>query len=302
MRIFPIIPIWIMLFISIVLILIIFFSKSRNYIHLCIIILLFLINLRIMIPKTSINEDYSNLNILFVIDNTISMNALDYNGDTRLSAVKEDCKYIIGELQGANFSIITFNNKTRLNIPFTNDINSTINVINLIEVIDPLYAKGSSLNVPYNSLKQSLSNSKRTNILFFISDGEITDNSSLMDYSDISKYIVDGAVLGYGTSKGGFMKNSIDNGYLFDYTNNYNEKAISRLNEKSLKKLSNDLDIKYIYMNKQFMIDSKIKDIKAISRRDNDNIINYIDIYYIFAIPIFLLLLIDYYNLRRKYI
>ena len=50
----------------------------------------------------------NDLDVLFVVDNTISMIAEDYNGDnTRLSAVKEDIKHIVEELEGAKFSIVT---------------------------------------------------------------------------------------------------------------------------------------------------------------------------------------------------
>ena len=41
--------------------------------------------------------------------------------------------------------------------------------------------------------------------VFFITDGEITNNDSLESFSKASKYIDYGAVLGYGTKEGGKM-------------------------------------------------------------------------------------------------
>lgn len=42
--------------------------------------------------------------VLLVVDNTISMLARGYNGETeRLTAVQEDCAYIMDELYGASF-------------------------------------------------------------------------------------------------------------------------------------------------------------------------------------------------------
>ena len=76
MKLFPIIPIWIMLIICISLIIYIIIKK-RDLLQILIIILLFVINLRIMIPSNNSKTIKNDLDILFVIDNTISMNALD---------------------------------------------------------------------------------------------------------------------------------------------------------------------------------------------------------------------------------
>ena len=58
-----------------------------------IVILLFVINLRIMIPSSDVKVQTNNFDVLFVIDETISMLAEDYNGNnTRYEGVKEDCK------------------------------------------------------------------------------------------------------------------------------------------------------------------------------------------------------------------
>ena len=174
MKMFPIIPIWLITIICISLIIYIILSK-RNYIHIAIIIILFIINLRIMIPSNNDERVSNNLNVLFVIDNTISMNALDYNGSSkRLDGVKDDCKYIIDNLIGARFSVITFDNNSKIMIPFTYDSNITYDSIEIISPINELYAKGTSLNTPLdNMLKvlQNNDNSNRINVVFFISDG-----------------------------------------------------------------------------------------------------------------------------------
>ena len=211
MRTFPIIPIWIMLIVCISLIIFIIIKSNNKIIEIAIVILIFIINLRIMIPGDNYKSVSNNLDVLFVIDNTISMNAEDYNGnETRLSGVKKDCNYIIERLSGARFSIITFNNKAQIIIPFINDINLAMETIDIIEPIDELYAKGSSLNTPIETILMSLNSSEkkdnRIRVIFFISDGEITKNESLSSYREIREHINNGAVLGYGTSKGGNMK------------------------------------------------------------------------------------------------
>lgn len=306
MKCFPIIPLWIIIPISIIFIVYSIFSKKIDFISITIIILLFIINLRIMIPNNNIDNDLNNLNVLFVLDNTISMQALDYDGkNTRMSGVVEDSKHIINKLYGANFSLICFDNNAKVVIPYTRDVNSIINGFNNIMPIQDLYAKGSSLNMPYNTIKDYLKKSKEKsnfNILFFISDGEITNNEKLRNYYDISDMLDDGAVLGYGSNKGGYMKSTTDfsdNKYIID--NSSNNKAISKIDESNLKRLANDLNIDYIHMNKKNNIEDKLSEIKyRINKKDySSNKSNYNDIYYIFVVPLFILLIIDFDRIRR---
>lgn len=313
MKIFPIIPIWIMIIICTALIIFIIKKNNKNIIQIIIVILLFIINLRIMIPNNNSQILTNNLDVLFVIDNTISMNAEDYNGNnTRLSAVKQDCKYIVEKLSGARFSVITFNNTAKIMTPYTKDTNITIETVDIIEPIDELYAKGSSLNTPLDTMVSSLKSSQkkenRIRILFFISDGEITDDSSLKSFSEVSKYIDNGAVMGYGTNKGGYMKTknkySESEDYIIDYTNyNYN-KAISKIDENNLQKIAKDINVEYIHMERQVDINRKLDEIKRLttSNIDSSDKSTYDDTYYIFVIPLLVLLTIELNNLRRKVI
>lgn len=313
MKIFPIIPIWIMIIICTALIIFIIKKNNKNIIQIIIVILLFIINLRIMIPNNNSQVLTNNLDVLFVIDNTISMNAEDYNGNnTRLSAIKQDCKYIVEKLSGARFSVITFNNTAKIMTPYTKDTNITIETVDIIEPIDELYAKGSSLNTPLDtmisSLKSSQKKENRIRILFFISDGEITDDSSLKSFNEVSKYIDNGAVMGYGTNKGGYMKTknkySESEDYIIDYTNyNYN-KAISKIDENNLQKIAKDINVEYIHMERQVDINRKLDEIKRLttSNIDSSDKSTYDDTYYIFVIPLLVLLTIELNNLRRKVI
>lgn len=311
MKIFPIIPIWIMIIICISLIIYITI-KTKSIIQTIIVILIFLINMRIMIPANNIKTTKTNLDVLFVIDNTISMNALDYNGNkTRLSGVKEDCKYIVDELNGSRFSIISFDNNARVLTPFTYDSNITKETIEIIKPINELYAKGSSIDLPINEIIDSLNNSSKKNnntkIIFFTSDGENTNNNNIKSFKKIAKYISNGAVLGYGTKKGAYMINDSEyktDDYIMDYTSADYGKAISKIDEKNLKKIANDINIDYIHMNNNNnnVLKNKIKEIKNktnITLENNDKS-SYDDIYYILVIPLFILLLIELIRYRRR--
>ncbi len=80
----PIIPIWLMAVICVILL---FFTRKGafNYIRqIIIIILLFAINLRIMVPNPDAQTVEKKVDVLFVVDNTISMLAEDYGKDNGL--------------------------------------------------------------------------------------------------------------------------------------------------------------------------------------------------------------------------
>ena len=78
----PIIPVWIMAIICVFLLLL----KRKGIVpyirQVMTIVLLFVINLRIMIPDDTVTYKKVEMNthVIFVVDNTLSMVAQDYNG------------------------------------------------------------------------------------------------------------------------------------------------------------------------------------------------------------------------------
>ena len=291
----------------------IFHSKDKfKFIRqIIIILLLFAINLRPMIVKENekVEELVTEIDVLFVIDNTISMKAEDYNGSIpRMSAVKRDCSHIIASLPGARFSVVKFENKSMVMIPFTTDANKAIQCINTLSGIDKYNAKGSSMNVVKEDMKKQLDRDSENEkmVVFFISDGEITNEDKLESFSDCASKIDDGAVLGYGTETGGKMQIKQYDGtitYLEDpteYDSSYKHPvALSKIDEKNLKKIASDMNIDYIHMEKQADIDAKLEDIKnnaskKMKEKDEDT---KTDLYYIFLVPLVIVIgyeIIDY--------
>lgn len=315
MKLFPIIPIWLISIISIILLDRILSSKKTRLTlyEIGLIIIIFIMNLRISIPIKNADVLTNDVDVLFVVDNTLSMYAVDYDSYTksRMDAVKEDCSYIIRKLNGARYSLITFNNTSKLALPYTYDSDITKESIEVLQPLKEYYARGSSLNTPLKDttdfLKRTFNDEEnRKKIIFFISDGEITDDSKLESFSSIKEYIDDGAVLGYGTTKGGNIKTIDDftgeETYLEDNSTWPYKKAVSKIDESNLKKIAKDIDIDYIKMNKQTDIDSKIKEILTSSKSKTSNIdrTSYKDTYYYFIIPLFILLFLVYIEYKRR--
>lgn len=341
----PIIPIWLMTIICVILIILIIYSKQlkekitnkqnnektirqknliKQYIinasiKVSIVVLLFIINLRFMIPNGETMAINSDLSVLFVIDTSISMRALDYNGNKeRFEGVINDCCYIVDELSSCKFSIITFGDEAKKVIPFTTDTDMVQAELKAINLEDDYYAKGSSMNLVKNTLEQTLKEEKQRQngnskfVIFFVSDGEITKEGEVLEsFSNIEQYTSNGAVMGYGTLAGGKMVSrayaddtNSDYYYLYYYDDNYNRvAAISKLDETNLKKIASDIGIDYIQMSKTSNINYKLSDIKqqiSNSQTTEEKISSYKDIYYYFAVPLVILLIVDFIVQKRR--
>ena len=262
-----------------------------------IVVLAFLVNLRIMDKKYNATIEMKNLDVLFVVDTTISMWAEDYNGkNERMEGVQADAEYIIDELSGSNFGLIRFDNRGQILAPFTQDHETVKDAFSTIKMPDRYYAKGSSLNNSYEELKELLDSSNkkagRMTVLFFISDGETTDGSALMSFKELEPLIDAGAVLGYGTEDGGKMKDTYG-GYIQDYETG--KDAISKIDEESLKKIASEMDIDYIHMNStanvKYLVES-IKNGSSLTVEKADSV-SYEDTYYIYAAILLALLVLE---------
>ena len=320
----PIIPIWIMLPIAAGLIILILFHKpiKKNVWQILtkigIVLLLFLINLRFMIPdQRSIAPD-ANVNVLFVIDESVSMRALDYKGKKeRLEGVKSDCEYIVNELGTCKFSIVTFGSDVKRIMPFTSDISMVKAELNTITTENDMYAKGSSINIVKETLETLFKKEKEKQkkdaqfVMFFITDGEITmEGERLESFASISQYLDNGAVLGYGTTEGGKMVSDLyadrptSPNYYKSYIDENSDKktAISKIDEQNLQQLAKDFKLDYIHMDKQANLKYKITEIKqSITQSFGEKeIMDYRDIYFYFAIPLEILLIIDLILKKRR--
>ena len=198
-------------------------------------VLAFIIGLRPVTVETSYEFAAKNLDVLFVIDSTISMWALDYNGrNSRMQGVRADVNYILNELAGSNFGLVTFDDTSHVLSPFTQDLKYIADMVDLLATPESYYAYGSDLATPYYDIEALLKSSdkkeNRKTIVFYISDGEVTnERKSDTSYADFAGYIDSGAVLGYGTESGGRMKENYR--YIYDYETG--QDAVSKIDEES---------------------------------------------------------------------
>ncbi len=184
-------------------------------------ILALMIGLRPVMVETKYEFATKNLDVLFVVDNTISMWAQDYHGKKeRMKGVAADASIIIDELAGSNFGLGTFDDTSHVLSPFTQDMQHIKDLFDTFKSPDSYYARGSDLSKPYQDIEALLlSSSRKENrktIVFYMSDGEITNGKELRDYSELAQYIDAGAVLGYGSEAGGRMSDTYGYDYVYD--------------------------------------------------------------------------------------
>ncbi len=270
-------------------------------------VLVFIIGLRPVVVETKYEFATKNLDVLFVVDNTISMWALDYNGKKeRMTGVVNDANYIINELAGSNFALVTFDDSAHVLSPFTQDMQYVRDLLDTFTKPDSYYAKGSDLSIPYQDIEALLlSSSRKENrktIVFYLSDGEITNGKDLRDYTGLAQYIDSGAVLGYGSTNGGKMKDNYGTGFLRDMK--LHGDAISKIDEENLQKIAEDLGLQYLNMNSgNAALKGAVEIIKESSKtviESGDGAEVTRDIYYFFAYPLMLLVLIEIILISRR--
>ena len=266
--------------------------------------LIFMINLRPMTKDYDADIETKNVDVLFVVDTTISMWAEDYDGnDPRMDGVIETADRIMTDLKGSSFALVRFDNRSRILAPFTQDKRSVKDAFDTIKAPDIWYANGTSLNAPYDDMKSLLESSDKkddkTTVVFFMSDGEITGKESLESFAELGALVDGGAVLGFGTESGGKMSDSYG-GFVYDYENGGS--AVSRIDEANLRKIAGDLGVDYIHLTSPERVDSIVRYIKTSSStgRSQGRAVLYNDTYYYYTAILLVLLLAEGYMLIRK--
>ncbi len=173
--------------------------------------------------------------VVFVVDTTSSMAALDYGVDSpRLDGVRADIVELAAEFPGANFSLIRFDSQARLELPWTTDLGALETAVSVLRQERAMYSRGSRLDLPLQVIDEQLPRPSATTgddggytVVFYFSDGEVRrgpdteepavdrrtgvilpdDDSEqgISSFAELAPDVDGGAVLGYGTSRGAPM-------------------------------------------------------------------------------------------------
>lgn len=213
----------------------------------------------------------ADVDVLFVVDTTRSMAALDYgDGEPRWNGVEQDLTALAEELPGARFGLLTYGADASLVLPFTTDAAAFTSAVETTVVESIFYAAGSRTDRPIYEVTTTLERAEevdpdRRRFVVFVSDGENTDEGRLAPYDEVGDLISGGVVLGYGTEKGARMPEaddmSTDEGYVYDYEELAD--AISHADPDGLEKLADDLDVDYVHRTQPGGMDEVAADFRS---------------------------------------
>lgn len=254
--------------------------------------------LRPGIGTQTVQAQQSELDVVFVVDTTASMNAEDWNGGPRLDGAKQDIADLAVAHAGARFALITFDSIAVQRLPFTTDATALQSSLETLRPEITMYSGGSSITVANRLLNQVLSDAEaqgpeRARVVYYLGDGEHTSEQEPESFTQAAGKVDGGAVLGYGTAEGGPMLETLGNfsSETPDYiTTSTGETAISRIDETNLAAIAGQLGITYQLRSPGTPIDVAAVTIDSSTHAGAD-VETAFDLYWILAIAAFVLLL-----------
>jgi Ca-activated chloride channel family protein len=194
------------------------------------------------------------LEVLFVVDETLSMSALDYAGvRSRLEGVREDLTEIAKALPDAHIGLIGFGHDAKVDLAFTDSRAAVQRAIQKVTREPMLAGTGTVMDRPLDLMQTVLAQAKKQHpdrrlVVVFLSDGENTKaGAHQRSFAPLAKYVDDGAVLGYGTSAGGRMPTGGEPPWTFVRDHTTGGDALSHVDEANLKKIARQLGVEYAY-------------------------------------------------------
>jgi len=265
-------------------------------------------------PKAS-----GGLEVYVVVDTTSSMAAEDW-GDAlpRLDGVRADITSIVDELQGAQFSLVTFDAVAVQRVPLTSDSAAMLSAASVLRQEVTTYSRGSSIDAPMAELEELLEDARaerpdQRRVLFYLGDGEQTSDVAPGSFAALAPYLEGGAVLGYGTADGGRMQQffgenptqfgetatneptpepTLEPTYIPDPTTG--EDALSRIDETALQTVADQLGVGYVYRTAASPIAPALAGIEVGTLTVQDGEPDSVEeLYWIFVIPFGLLVLLE---------
>ena len=195
----------------------------------------------------------SDLEVLVVVDRTVSMSALDWDGgQPRLAGVRSDLRELAQELPGARFSLVTSGRVVRQELPFTSDTTAFLAAVDTVRREGLFAGAGSRVDRPLGEMTTLLEEAAearpdRRRLVVFVTDGENTVDSPQESFAPIGPLVDGGIVLGYGTEEGGRMPTDdedLASGYIYDQRTGAD--ALSRLDADNVATIADQMGVDHL--------------------------------------------------------
>jgi Ca-activated chloride channel family protein len=275
--------------------------------RLVVVALLLVVAVRPGVPGGSAQASSAALNVFFVVDTTSSIAAEDWDGARpRLEGVRSDVDAIASELAGARFSLISFDSTAVLRTPLTDDAAAVVTAASVMNQEITYYSSGSSITEASDLLAERLREAReadpeRANVVYYLGDGEQTADEAPGSFAAAAGDVDGGAVLGYGTAAGGRMRVFDGYGdayssteYIEDRTQPGEPDALSVIDEDALRTIASQLGVDYVHREADTGVEAVVSDARdGAVASDEGRAEAVVDLYWIAAVPLFLLALVE---------
>jgi len=296
-----------------------YYNLRLQFIISNIILLLFsitisLISLRFVTGEEVAETFNSNIDMMFLVDSSLSMKVEDTADGSRLESAKTNISNFLVSQNGHRFGLVTYNHIATVESPLTIDKEMIKVAVETIIPVDESNAEGSSMAVGLKMARERLlaSNdvfgSSRRKVLIIVSDGEEIDSKS----SDLTKEIqllrknnINVFVLGVGSNAGGkipWFKSTIDGSQNYILGPNY-KPAVSKLEEGMLKDVATQTKGRYMKIESISTIEDLLKSDNSDLSATEDESMTYDETYCFLAgigVIIMLFVLLDITELKTK--
>ncbi len=206
---------------------------------------------------------------------------------------------IMGLTEGARYSIIAFDSTATQQLPLTTDAGAARAWIDTLTTEPTSYSTGSNVDRALTPLLVEISEARSEDpdssvLVYFLSDGENTDERESESFGQAAGFVDGGAVLGYGTPEGGPMKveGGPDHGEYI--TGPDGEQGISSIDEQQLQTIAGEIGVPYLHRtDPEVPIEGTMEGItlRPIPIESTRGVASFEDWYWVAAIPLAALLI-----------
>ncbi|MDR1633728.1 MAG: VWA domain-containing protein [Bifidobacteriaceae bacterium] len=201
----------------------------------------------------------ADADILVLVDTSPSVAAEDWDGkQPRLEGVRADLAALAEEYAGAHIGIIVFDSSARLLMPMSTDPGAVAAAADTLTAVPAWLASGSSISAGRELLADTLArlaeeHPERARLVYYLGDGEQTTDALVGSFEQAAELVDGGAVFGYGTAKGGRMRERQEAfmdpllGSAPYITGPDGEVGVSRIDEEALQQIATELGVPYVH-------------------------------------------------------
>lgn len=183
---------------------------------------------------------------------------------SRLDAAKQAIDEITSLYANSSFAALSFGKSATVDVPLTPDARAVRTWAQSLYTEPTQNSSGSSLDAPLDQLIMTLKSIHQAHpddkiVLFVISDGEQTSPATRRTFSSLRQYVDDACVLGVGSKEGGKIPQSSithsGNDQQFVMDPQTGQPGISRLDEKSLHSIADELSGSFLALGNNTRVD-----------------------------------------------